>query len=157
MIIFVEGCDGSGKSTLINQLSEHFIVVRIPRVAEDRYAWDKLCLMCKNLSDRHILVDRSPLTEYIYRSEERTESKFQFASVMNWLRRGKFVYCRSYTAHEDAMKRGEDNITTKSRHDKIQQFYDTFVPSLIAEGIKVMYYDWHEQSPNDVIKFIEEV
>lgn len=157
MIIFVEGPDGSGKSTLINQLSDRYITARVSKMAENNLVWNKLTVLGQQLGgDQFLVMDRSPLTEYIYRSEDRTKSKFIFYEVMKWLRRGKFIYCNNDHAYVNAISRGEDNITSKTRHDKLKQFYDAFVPTLIADGIKVMYYDWQKDSIDDVIRFIEE-
>lgn len=155
MTIFVEGPDGSGKTTLIKQLSNRYSNVSISRMEEDSLLWSKLINFAKSLPNKFILVDRSPLTEYVYRAEDRNESKFPYSSVVKWLRQGKIIYCNNNDSFENAIRRGEDNITVKSRHDKIRQFYDTFIPTLESEGIPVMYYNWQENCLDDVIKFVE--
>lgn len=155
MIIFVEGVDGSGKTTLIQQLSDRYTNVSVSRMEEDSSLWSKLINFAKSFQNKFILVDRSPLTEYVYRAEDRKESKFPYSAVVKWLKQGKIIYCNNNDSFENAMKRGEDNITIKSRHDKIRQFYDTFIPTLESEGVKVMYYNWQENCLDDVIKFIE--
>lgn len=156
MIVFVEGPDGSGKSTLIEQLKERYITARVSKAAESKFVWDKLKVLGRQLGeDTVLMMDRSPLTEYVYRSEDNSDAKFTYSFVLGWLRGGKLIYCKSNTSHEDAMNRGEDNITSKTKHDRIEQLYDTFISTLSKEGVRIMYYNWRENSPEDVINFIE--
>lgn len=157
MIIFVEGADGAGKTTLIQQLSDRYTNVSVSRMEEDSSLWLRLINFAKSFPNKYVLVDRSPLTEYVYRAEDKKESKFQYSTVVKWLKQSKIIYCSTDDSFENAMRRGEDNIIIKSRHDKIRQLYDTFIPTLELEGVKVMYYNWQKDCLDDVIKFIEEV
>lgn len=152
MIIFVEGPDGSGKSTLIHQLSERYMTARIPKAAENAKLWSKMCNACR--SD-NVLFDRSPLTECVYRTFDGSDRKFNITDVIAWLKRGKIVYCSTDTSYEDSVNRGEDNITRKEDAEKIRMLYNALISAMRAEGIEVMNYNWKVNTPDDVIKFIE--
>lgn len=154
MIIFVEGCDGSGKSTLIKQLSERYPVMRIPRYAETASLWKRVLTLGRNET---ILMDRSPLTELIYRTWENNESKFGYFNVLQWIGKGKLIYCRTNTSFDDAINRGEDLVTRREDAAKLQNLYDTFIQAMKTDGVKILHYNWQENCLDDVIKFIEEV
>lgn len=152
MIIYVDGSDGSGKTTLIQQLSDRYTSIKLSKGDESLPLWKRVILAA---SQTNILTDRTPLTEYVYRTYESKVSKFSYPQVLKLLSSGKFIYCKTDTAHEDAMRRGEDNIVTREAADKIQTLYDVFVSSLQAEGIPVLKYNWKTDKLEDVIKFIE--
>ena len=154
MIIFVEGCDGSGKSTLIKQLSERYPVMRIPRAAENFNLWNRVISMGK---DDFVLMDRSPLTELIYRTWENEHSKFGYFNVLRWLSKGKVIFCKTETAFEDAQNRGEDLVTDKINAKRLSSLYDSMVSMLKTDHVRVLDYNWQENCLDDVIKFIEEV
>ncbi len=152
MLVFIEGPDGSGKSTLIKQLSEKYIVSRVPRAAEESTVWNFFKRCPKDIT---ILFDRSPITEVVYRTVDKNPAKFSYLSLLGWLRRNKVIFCNNIKAFENAITRGEDNITDKKQHSEIAHTYQTIVNMLRSEGYQIMDYDWQEQTLDDVIKFIE--
>lgn len=152
MIIFVEGCDGSGKSTLIKQLSERYPVMRIPRAAEIASLWSDVLRLGRNNT---ILMDRSPLTELVYRSWENAKSKFGYVNVLTWIRRGKLIYCKTNTSFEDAQKRGEDFVTEAKDAEKLQNLYDTMITAMRTDDVRILDYNWRTDSLDKVIDFIE--
>lgn len=158
MIIFVEGVDGSGKSTLIEQLSDLYSNVRISKADDKVVVWNKTILFGKSLNaDSVILIDRSPLTEYVYRTEDGKPCKYKYSQILKWLKSGKVIYCNNESAYDNAMSRGEDNLTDKRRHAKVKHIYDTYISNLRLEEVPILYYNWQENCLDDVIKFIEEV
>lgn len=158
MIVFVEGVDGSGKSTLIENLSNLYSNIRISRREDGPLMWNKVISLGKSLGkDAVILVDRSPLTEYVYRTEDDKMCKYQYSQVLKWLKSGKVIYCNNDYAYSNAISRGEDNLTDENRHSKVKHIYDTYVSTLRLEHVPIMYYNWQENCLDDVIKFIEEV
>ena len=158
MIVFVEGVDGSGKSTLIENLSNMFSSIRVSRQEDEHFTWNKVVSLGKSLGDSAvILVDRSPLTEYVYRTEDGKACKYRYSQILKWFRDGKVIYCNNNNAYDNAMSRGEDNLTDKDRHDDVKHIYDTYVSALKLENVPVMYYNWQENCLEDVINFIEEV
>ena len=158
MIVFVEGVDGSGKSTLIENLSNMFSSLRVSKQDDEHFTWNKVVLLGKSLGNNAvILVDRSPLTEYVYRTENGKPCKYKYSQILKWLKEGKVIYCNNDNAYNNAMSRGEDNLTDKNRHDKVKHIYDTYISTLRLECVPTMYYNWQENCLDDVIKFIEEV
>lgn len=156
MIVFVEGSDGSGKSTLIRQLSNRYSNIRIARDVESGKMWKRLLKFSKHIGrNKVLLVDRSPLTELVYRTEDGRESKFNRSLVYKCLKSGKTIYCKTLTAYEDAMRRGEDNLCVKERHRNVQKIYDYNVMNLSINGAKILRYDWRKDSLETVINFIE--
>lgn len=154
MIIFIEGPDGSGKTTLIKQLSDLYPSLRVPKAAETIDIWKAILNLGRKAT---ILTDRSPLTELIYRMWDNDTSKFGYSNVLKWLSCGKLVYCNTKTMFQDSINRGEKLVTTKDDAERLERLYDTFVAGLKAEGVKILYYNWQENCLDDVIKFIEEV
>ena len=151
MMIFVEGVDGSGKTTLIEQLSNQYISLRVPRVADFEF-WQSLICRSKGLN---ILVDRSPMSEYVYRQFDGEVCKFSYDQLRHLLKQSKTIICESDTAFKDSMNRGEDNITDVVSSNRLKYLYSVIGQSLVADGVDIIKYNWRFDSPDDVINFIE--
>lgn len=156
MLIFVEGPDGSGKSTLVKQLldcgavSYQTSVDRLSNIVQE-YKW-------YSLSNLNIVFDRSFITEIVYRIEDgKTTNSFDLFKLMSILRgKCKIIYCNNNFAFQDAMERGEDNITYEYRHKRLSSIYDDLY--YIFENysnVPIMYYDWRNNNLQDVINFIK--
>lgn len=152
MLIFVEGPDGSGKSTLIKQLSEKYITARVPKNAETVRVWNEF----QSIHDGVMIVfDRSPLTEIIYRSVYGPKSSFSLEDCLTWLKGNKIIFCDTDSAYDDAQHRGEDNVTDRVHHDTLRLRYQCLADILKQSGFDVYYYDWHLQDVYEIMDFIE--
>lgn len=156
MLVILEGVDGSGKTTLLNQLL-------------DKGYMCKKCLRENNEADRDIyryaevymdtlIIDRSFITDAVYRCVQggKRES-FNMQDASKILDKSvKIIYCTTRTSFNDAMQRGEDNITDADAHSSLKNAYD-FVMNYIEKytNAEVIYYDWHYKSVDNVIKFIK--
>ena len=152
MLIFIEGPDGSGKSTLVKALSKTYSTATICKKTDNIAFWNAIY----NISDRATLIfDRSPITELVYRACDNGPASYGLNEVTYWLRHSKIVFCNTPTAYDDAMSRGETNITNQWDHISLTNAYKLFITMLKKAGYQVMDYNWQEQTLDDVIKFIE--
>ena len=151
MMIFIDGADGSGKSTLISELSEKYAVVRIPRGVNQKLYWNKLRMSACVLT---LVFDRSPLTEIVYRSVDGKHAEFDIEDCLTWIKGEKIIICDTDTSFSDAHKRGEDNITDEAKHTLIRDRYHCLADILMMSGYDVYFYDWHNQSVDEILDFI---
>jgi thymidylate kinase len=157
MLILLEGVDGSGKTTLCNQLKEKGIPV-VPSVGRlckyPYYEWMKLG--AENLVS---IVDRSFITELVYRIVDgKNVGTMRLDDMCKILSFCKIVLCETDTSFEDSMTRGEDNITNKEQAEQIKYVY-SIITEMFCKFLKVPVYkySWKNQSVEDVINFIKEV
>lgn len=158
MIVIIEGVDGSGKTTLVNQLKdEGFSITQIESSRcgnKERMDWMDL----KMFNDI-VVTDRSFITDLVYRihdgRERRGMNLYNMSLVLD--NEVKVVFCETGTEYDDAMKRGEDNITSRAASKDISAIY-----RMVREMIRVFtdapvfVYNWREMNVSDVIKFIFE-
>lgn len=154
MIVLIEGVDGSGKTTLCNQLRfEGYIPINIP---QDEAQYVEYVI---HANDSLVYIsDRSFLSDLVYRLEDGKERTgmdlYSMSEIFN--RNVKVIFCHSPTAYLDSMKRGEDNITSKPRSDAINHLYNIVYRMLKTfTNVPVMDYNWKSDKLSDVIKFIE--
>ena len=79
MLIVIEGCDGSGKSTLSNFLSDLLggTVVHLSSNTTNNYA--TMMHIIESSEDNIVIMDRSMYGQFVYQTEEERTEK-------NWLR-----------------------------------------------------------------------
>lgn len=154
MIVLIEGVDGSGKTTLCNQLRfEGYIPINIP---QDEAQYVEYVI---HANDSLVYIsDRSFLSDLVYRLEDGKERAgmdlYSMSEIFN--RDVKVIFCHSPTAYLDSMERGEDNITSKPRNDAINHLYNIVYRMLKTfTNVPVMDYNWKSDKLSDVIKFIE--
>lgn len=160
MIIWVEGPDGSGKSTLVNKLVDTcgYNTIDLCGRMKDKY---KEAQWWYNFREEYTdtrgtyVIDRSPLSEAVYRLYDKEVPWCRDSDVRACLNLGKIIYCRTDNEFESAMQRGEDNIVTKESHDRICTIYDVLVDYFETIGrIPVLRYNYKTTPFNDVLKFI---
>lgn len=160
MLVILEGVDGSGKSTLASMLEDlGFSTVRVPRKADWNYFdW----LQIKELSiKKNIVLDRSWISDVVYTVNNPGEHKPWpiNLSEIGWLTsRSVLIHCDSDRALSNAVTRGEDEVNTKDKHDRIRNLYDTVMCMIGAYGeCCIIKYDYLDDGAYDnVRKFIEE-
>lgn len=154
MLIYVEGVDGSGKTTLCKQLEElGFRTVRIERSDEwrdtDWYTLDA------DRSCAYIICDRSFISDLVYRTCDGDALQITDpVSYAHLLKGNRVIYCKTPTSYKDAMERGEDNITTPEKANKIKRTYETLLDMFKLFGVEVLEYNWKKDNLAKVTKFI---
>ena len=149
-IFFVEGADGAGKTTLIKKLSEYSDVKGYSSPPRD-WSFNKPVRQWRDLLEdileaneyyksNIILIDRSPITEFVYRMvidvDKPNMTMVQFAQLMKDYNIG-ILHCEARDAFESAQKRGEDYVLDKGAHKAIEEMYTYFMWTMIAFGIEV--------------------
>ena len=151
MIIIIEGPDGSGKTTLAEQIStqtgypiEHRSK---PETEEDRAKMqeDYINLV---MSNRNVILDRCWYSEIVYGRVMRDQSyisyddMYAFEELLANNGGGIIIHCTGATSTlwDRCKKRGEDYITSKSDFTEICSLYD----ALMSEPhiIPVVQYEY---------------
>lgn len=154
MLVILEGVDGSGKTTLCNQLKEKGIpiVTSVGRFSKFPY-----CEWIKLVYENDVsVVDRSFITELVYRTNDGKDvGTMTLEDMCKILPFCKIVLCETDSAFEDSMLRGEDNITNEKTSKQIQRTYQIITTMLSKfTSVKTFTYDWKHQTVDDVINFI---
>lgn len=154
MIVFVEGADGSGKTTLVNQLRGIYPVFTVPRdyQVDVPYIWAEIYEAAQGTV---FVTDRCFISDYIYRLHDLLDGTYNLKGVLSLIKDNVFIYCKTDTQHDDAIARGEDNIVNRDDADDLRKLYDVFMRILKKEKVRVMEYDWKTQNVHDVLDFIE--
>ena len=155
MIVLVEGVDGSGKTTLCSELRQYGYVFTEILQSDKQYGEYIKCAR----SDTVHICDRSFLSDLAYRlADGKSRRGMDLHSMMNILFENgvKVIFCHTDSAYEDAMKRGEDDITSECVHNEINHIYNLIFRMLkIFTKTEVDDYNWKTDKLSDVIKFIE--
>lgn len=155
MLILVEGRDGSGKSTLCDELYNNGLsVIKVPR--GHNYEFKELL----QYAQVHPLVcDRSFITEIVYRIFDGISCDVCLEFISSMLN-GKtapvrIIYCKTKKDYENSMLRGETNIVKPEDSERIGNIYDIIMRFIDSTTyVKIMPYDWTVQNVNDVLDFI---
>lgn len=156
MLVILEGVDGSGKTTLCNQLKEKGFTVELPIDRLEQFPYSKWFQLSQK---RDItIVDRSFITELVYRTiDGKPVGKMTLKEMCDVLRFCKVILCETDSAFEDSMLRGEDNITNEKISKQIQRTYQIITTMLSKfTSVKTFTYDWKHQTVDEVINFIYE-
>lgn len=162
MLILVEGADGTGKSTLINQLKhiEKMLFISgkdVPRDfpgQSDIWHWESMNALTNKSK---VLFDRSYLSELVYRSvlkdKKPTISLQDIIHLLQYV--GTIIYCKTNNSFDLAQKRGEDYITSERVHNKIVKMYDNVIDIIKTFNLcNVIEYDFSKENVEDVINKI---
>lgn len=160
MLVILEGVDGSGKSTLASMLEDiGFSTVRVPRKANWGYSnWAKIRDL---VLETNIVLDRSWISDMVYTIENLNEHKpWPIALWEIALLTGGsiIVHCDTDRALSNAVTRGEDNVNTKDKHDRIRNLYNDMMCMIGAYGeCNIIKYDYSDANAYDnVCEFIKE-
>jgi thymidylate kinase len=158
MLIFVEGPDGSGKTTLCKELIKAGaadILVTVPRGAKNQnefYEW------IRHIKHR-VVFDRCFISDVAYRLWDNCKpDDMTLEDMLYVLHHGNscIIFCDTDTAFDDAQSRGESFITNRKNHDIISNNYKTLQMMLRKfTKVPIMVYDRKFSDVSDVIKFIE--
>lgn len=153
MLVIIEGADGSGKTTLFNELKHFYKTVKIERHSIGQFAKYELC----SENDVYIM-DRSFITDIVYRTfdtENRDYIDLKDAAQLLFTGNMKIVLCETDTQYEDSIRRGEDNITDRQKADNIKQLYNWLCKIFVKfSNTDVLFYNWKESTLDDVLNFI---
>lgn len=154
MLVLIEGNEGTGKTTLIQNLAKDldFVTIKYTKNMQDLY---KLFDMCTR--DNKIYVfDRGFISDLVYRIYDGEPGHHTLSEIGEICHFTKVIFCQNENAYKKAMLRGEDNITDANDHVLIESLFEDVIQMLKSfTRAKVMHYDYDIDSVNDVIKFIK--
>jgi hypothetical protein len=159
MLVIIEGIDGSGKSTLCEQLSNKgYTIVRKSRT--DKNLTFREFRFLQFAKEKYV-IDRALLTPWAYRLLDNQQldcDDFSFKEIITFLEDSPIIYCNCSNAFVYAIKRGEENIDSISKSNKLRQIYDFIIGTLeLYNAATIFKYDFEKQTVDDVINFIKEV
>lgn len=158
MLIFVEGPDGSGKTTLCKELIKAGaadVLITVPRGTKNQNDFYGLI----KHSDHRIIFDRCFISDVVYRLWDNCKPDDMTLEDMLYVlhhNNCRMIFCDTDTAFDDAQSRGESFITNRKNHDIISNNYKTLQMMLRKfTKVPIMVYDRKFSDVSDVIKFIE--
>lgn len=170
MIIYLEGVDGTGKSTLVRMLEDTLSKFgkvdaegnkRIPTHPNklDRVTQAKLFKELKSMARDNVIhiVDRGPISDVIYRVFDKHTSVTTIDKVQDFLEefnnRVLLIYCRNDSAKRNMLERGDENPIAIEQHEKLTKVFD-IVMDLVFNHLSCNYaiYDYtNNNSINEVL------
>ena len=158
MLILVEGADGSGKTKLVENLARRGFKVEptIPNnLSNQGMRWNFMCLKSCEIGRRHIIVDRSFISELVYRTFDGGKPYMSIADMAQCLKLCKIIYCETDTQFDDSIKRGEDNIVDRQSAEQIKRLYRFYINMFQQfDKVPVFRYNWKRTDIADVSEFI---
>lgn len=159
MITYIEGVDGTGKSTLVQKLVDKYGAIKIELPGRSYDEWGQWC--DTNCSFRKwpkaFIADRSLISELVYRMEDKKSTFLTKELLQKFLIGTQFIYCKSESSMTDALTRGDDNIKNYEQHMNRTNIYEGVFHILKnVYKIPVITYNWRNKRMNEVIKFIEQ-
>lgn len=155
MLIFVEGPDGSGKTTLIEEFVKKVpcVTVKYPKEVKKTYELIRH-LACSNQT---VIFDRSFISDLVYRMWDHKKGQMtlsEIGDVLNW--NVFIIFCKNKKSYENSIARGEDFITDEDTHKIIECNYSK-VQTLIESftDAKTFNYDFNHMYVDDVIEYMK--
>ena len=157
MLVLVEGVDGTGKTTLVRELFERgFCCKRVFR--NDNFEAAKFYNYAYH--DGLVILDRSFISDLVYRMVDELPMEDQdLASIGNILSGNVLIiHCVNPRHYDEAMARGEDNITDRGLAERINDLYFTFMTMFSKfTNARIVQYDYHTTSVDNIVNEIKEV
>ena len=142
MIIYIEGVDGSGKTTLADKIAK---MCEKEKIEYDRYAeraistkpdsvnritFEELVKKFEFMANDYVLhiLDRGPISDCIYRMFDEYEPVGKLQDYISLFEKCKgnliIIYARTKKAEEMMHKRGDDNPVAIALHRELSKSYD---------------------------------
>ncbi len=160
--IVVEGCDGAGKTTLIERAREgqkerYFCTVRASRYPPDLKTAFQYLQWVKHQRDFDLLLDRIHfISDRVYGPILRGQDIFGEMPLDFGLQTvAAIVYCRPATEviHANARK-GMQMSGVLEHLDALITGYDDLMKRLEQKGLKVIRYDYGQDDPKAFWRFV---
>lgn len=155
MIIYLEGPDGSGKSTLSDAITDELITRDMPVMqikdgncgvdthpkSPFRNTPDQLISALAQLaySDMIYVLDRGPISDVIYRHFDDYKpvlNESQVADLLSLLKdKVKVVFCDNDVAEQKMLERGDDNPIAIEKHKDITNCYRNYMMTCIRHEV----------------------
>ena len=159
MLIILEGVDGSGKTTLANSLKKHGFEVLRRTKSDKNFTFAEIRQY--QVSSTKYVIDRALLTPWAYRllnNDTLNSDDFAFSELITLLYFSPVIYCNCANSYNYAIARGEENIRTKNKHNKLRSIYKFIINTIRLYNITTVFeYNFETHAVEDVIKFIKEV
>ena len=153
MIIYLEGPDGSGKSTLSDALTNELITRDMPVIQtkdgkcdidthpRSEYRNDAQTLIETFVNyaymDTIFVLDRGPISDVIYRHFDDYKPVLNEGQVVDLLSllkdKVKVIFCDNDVAEQKMLERGDDNPIAIEKHKEITNCYRNFMKSIKHE------------------------
>lgn len=161
-IVVVEGCDGAGKTTLIEQAREgqrerYFLTVRASRYPPNLKTAFQYLQWVKHQRDIDLLLDRIHfVSDRVYGPILRNEDLFSGMPLDFGLRGiSVIVHCRPPLAIVQANVAKTTQMIGVSDHtEALYKKYDELMLSIGMRGIKVMTYDYTGDDPKAFWRYV---
>ena len=152
MFVLVEGIDGSGKSTLVNELSKYYSII-VSKNKNNMVYLSNLTM----LSDEVYVCDRSVLSDMAYRIFDGEEPYCSLMQILNLVKHSIIIYCKNKHSYKKSIERGEDNIINKKDSKKLSDIYDTIMSMFKVYGVceNILEYDYEKYELDMVRCYIE--
>lgn len=172
MIIYLEGPDGSGKSTLSDAITNELIKRDLPVIqtkdgkcdidthprSQYRNTAPQLIMNFVDMAykDAIYVLDRGPVSDVVYRQFDEYEpviNSGQLYCLLNMtVDKVYVVYCRTDVAEEKMLERGDDNPIAIKKHKEIAKAYDELMSNMF--GLPYNIFDYTDQTAEDFAKDI---
>lgn len=159
MIIYLEGPDGSGKSTLVDSIVDvlegsniqymenaKVLVSTYPK-DQDRLNEKQLFNTLKRMATANVvyIVDRCFISDCVYRVFDNYKPVTTLHKCIEFLKKYNqkvfTIYCRTKDAENYMLKRGDDNPIAIEKHKEITRVYD-MVMALVSANLKYNYFKY---------------
>ncbi len=160
IIIFVEGSDGIGKSTLAKKLSNklHIPLLKMPKaktafntnsIEEVAYVFNQVLLQLKNTS---YIVDRGPISSLVYSKYYKRNSKLEYIYSIIKKLNPLVIYLTSSDIKTMFNRKKNDIIINTSSRIALHKLYMKFFNStLIHTYAKVLQIDTKNKTAHKVL------
>jgi hypothetical protein len=161
-VIVVEGCDGSGKTTLIeqargNQKDRYFVTLRASRYQPTLKTAFQYLSWIRHQTDLDLVLDRFHfISDRVYGPILRNEDVFADIPISFGLEKvAAIVYCRPPTPIIiENSKKGVQLEGVAERVSKLVDKYDFLMDALALKGHRVFTYDYTGDDPHEFWKHV---